>query len=314
MRSDAPNYRQLRECLVEERFDDIPLALTPDYSVELWSRGKFRVKEGRIFHGEQPLPAELNGRIMSMVRAGDNPENLLNFWERLRRNPSARSVEQLFPFLEHQGIAIDRDGGFLAYKGVKMDYKDAYTGTVDNRPGQTHRMERNLISDDPRTPCHFGFHVGALGYAGSFSERVVICKVDPEDVVCIPYDHSAQKMRVCAYAVVGEHGAQLPDTNYDLEADIGDDDLSWDESDEDDEFTASGPVDCDTQAKIDVAAQTIAPRGFSRLHKMDVEKLLDQPTDELRRYASKGLKIINASRIPGGKVALIHAITLARGF
>lgn len=323
MRSDAPNFRQLREVLIEGRFDEVPLALSSDRLVEVWSHGKFRVEGGVIYHGDRRLPQQLNGRIMAMVRNGDDPQYLLNFWERLQRNPSSRSVEQLYPFLEHEGIAIDKDGTFLAYKGVRNDYRDAHTGKIDNRPGTSHRMERNLISDDPRTPCHFGFHVGALSYASTFSQRTIVCKVDPEDVVCIPYDESARKMRVCAYSVVGEYGAKLPDTNYDLEADIGDELEPCDECEgdclvdtdldlaESNEPTANELVG---DAILGIAQRLAAPRGFKRLHAMYIEELLDQSTEDLRRYASKGLKIVNASRIPGGKVALVQAISAARGF
>ena len=52
-------------------------------------------------------------------------------------------------------------------------------------------------------------HVGALAYAITFcsggGSRIVICEVDPENVVCVPYDCSQQKMRVCEYKVIGHH-------------------------------------------------------------------------------------------------------------
>ena len=78
------------------------------------------------------------------------------------------------------------------------------------------KVHRNRVSDDPNTPCHFGLHVGSLEYAQSFGERVVIVRVDPEHVVCVPYDCTSQKMRVCEYEVVGLHiEGHMPSTTID---------------------------------------------------------------------------------------------------
>jgi hypothetical protein len=165
-------------------------------------------EDGQFTYNGASLPTELNQRVIKMATAGDDPTALFNFWERLQKNPSKRSVDQLFSFLSHQGIPFEKDGTFLAYKGVRSDLKDAHSGKFDNSPGNVHEMPRNQISDDPNHACHEGFHVGALAYASGFSQRVVICRVDPEHVVCVPYDASAQKMRVCKYEVIGFHNGQ----------------------------------------------------------------------------------------------------------
>lgn len=41
-------------------------------------------------------------------------------------------------------------------------FKDHHSNKWENHPGKVLSMPRNKISDDPRTPCHEGFHVGAL--------------------------------------------------------------------------------------------------------------------------------------------------------
>lgn len=212
-----PQFINLRNALMEERWDDVPGHLTISTSLTTWAKGRFSVNAAMdtVSFDGSPLPKEINSRIISMSAAGKNPTALFLFYERLQRNPSMRSVEQLYAFLKHSGIPLTTDGCFLAYKGVKNDFTDAHTGKVDNRPGTVNKMSRNKISDDPREACHFGFHVGALQYAGGFSQRVVICKVDPEHVVCVPYDSSNQKMRVCEYKVIGNHGEALPDDIFD---------------------------------------------------------------------------------------------------
>src|SRR6185503_2904780 len=141
------------------------------------------------------LPQALRERALRMADQDQDPVGLARFWERLQKNPSKRAVDGLFTFLGHLGIPIQKDGTFLAYKGVREDLYDRHSHTNLNKPGSVFRMERNKISDDPRTACHEGLHVGAHAYASTFSEREVVCQVKPEDVVCIPYDEHAQKMR-----------------------------------------------------------------------------------------------------------------------
>lgn len=154
-----------------------------------------------------------------MVTRDEDPTKFFLFWERLQQNPSYRSVEQLWRFLSQKGIPFTKDGCFLAYKSVRSNYLDHHSGEYDNTPGRINRMDRNKVSDDPQTPCHEGFHVGALEYARTFGGSpsiIVVCKVNPKDVVCVPYDSSSQKMRVCEYKVVGIHNGQfLPDTSFD---------------------------------------------------------------------------------------------------
>jgi hypothetical protein len=104
---------------------------------------------------------------------------------------------------------------------VNPDYTDKYSGTVDNTPGQKpERMERSQVDDNPNNHCSNGYHVGALGYAGpggwynSPRDKVMICKVDPADVVSVPNDHGCQKMRCCYYEPVGEFQGELQGVVY----------------------------------------------------------------------------------------------------
>ena len=362
----SPQFLSLRKAILAERWKDVPKNLTIAKSINTWAKGKFTITGETFMYEGQPVPASLNARIVKMAKAGEDPTALFNFFERLQKNPSMRSVEQLWSFLEHEGIPLTKDGCFLPYKGVKQDFKDAHTGTIDNRPGTTHEMPRNKISDDPREACHFGFHVGALAYAKSFSERVVICKVDPEHVVCVPYDYNSQKMRVCKYSVIGLHnGVPLESTtheeaavtqltpgmeepeNYDPENDFLADpceecgrkipsELSYEDNRYHDSSCSlfepdhppveekrkasapKAPVKKVTgrdkkkahKAKKKEAKKLLA--GFEKLNKMDSVALFEQSIDTLRAHAGKGLKVIGASKIPGGKTALIATILEAR--
>jgi len=350
----SPQFVNLRQALLDERWADVPNHLTVSKSLTTWAKGKVTVDENleKFFFEGEAIPADINSRILSMAAAGKDPTPLFLFWERLKRNPSMRSVEQLYSFLKHGNIPITKDGCFLAYKGVKNDYTDGHSGTVDNRPGTVNKMSRNKVSDDPRTACHYGFHVGAYGYAGTFSQRTVICKVDPEHVVCVPYDHNGQKMRVCEYKVIGNYGELLPDDIID-EADLASDapmqsdpadendtafngDVEYDNMDEGDadepedeeegdEEEEDEPEDVDIDetgeeepkeefdgVKATPGQKLVIPKKFKKFAELPFEELMKKQIHELRNFATHGLKIIGASKIPGGKTQLIAKIIEVR--
>lgn len=319
----AANFADLRAALFNEQWDRVPKLLTVGAKVADWAKGDFTVKGDEIRFKGETLPSKLNNRIVAMAAEGGDPTPFFRFWEKLQRNPSWRSVQQLYPFMEHGGISLDQDGNLLAYKSVRQDWKDHHTGTVDNSPGSKHEMARNKISDDPHQACHYGYHVGALRYAQSFGgqgSRLVICRVDPADVVCVPYDSAHEKMRVCRYEVIGVYGTKLPDTVF-----VGD---KLDEKREADLSRPAPPpapdlgLDDDDEFDEDFKAEALKAKPAKRqgvaswedpaLDKMDEVDLLSQSLDLLRRYAALKLKVVGASKIPGGKFALVQAILKAR--
>ncbi len=309
----AVNFDKLQAAILDNDWKAVPSFLTVAKTITEWSSGDFKLVDGKILHKTKEVPKGLHERLLAMVTEGSDPKSLMRFWERLQENPSRRSVQMLFEFLQHSGIPITEDGHFLAYKGVKSDYKDSYTGTIDNSPGASPpRIPRNEVSDDPRTSCHFGYHVGALSYAQRFSSRTIICKVDPADVVCVPYDSSQQKMRLTYYTVVGNYGGRLNDGAITKE-EVG-------VETKPDEAKPTEPV----EAKPVRFVKDAKPKGakptktkpsaddFNDLAELDQVDLLNQTLDRLRKYATYGLKIVGASKIPGGKYALTTRIVEVR--
>lgn len=359
----APQFNALRKAILAEDWKAVPKNLTVAKSIKDWAKGKFTLKGDNFYFDGQEIPNNINSRIIEMATKGEDPTPLFKFWERLQKNPSMRSVQQLWPFLEHKGIPITKEGTFLAYKGVKNDFKDAHTRTIDNKPGVINKMPRNQISDDPNHACHVGFHVGALRYAQSFSERVVVCEVDPEHVVCVPYDSSQEKMRVCEYKVRGNHNGEfLPSTTFeeDKTADAPEaEEVEWPPYDPEKDFLAEPCEECgakmpaeylDTDCSYHLVEcskydeftpeeepeKKVPPKkvkgkdkkkahkalkkagkklaqNFDRLKKMTMADLMNESLDTLRDYAGKGLKIVGASKVPGGKTALVSLILKTRG-
>lgn len=213
LRHDQQGFKEVAAALREKRWADALRLSNSGHFVAEWSQGAFTFKNNDlIYKGDRRIPEKLFDKIRGAARSGKNPRGLVCFWERLQKNPSYRSVEQLFNFLAHRNVSISEDGFILAFKGVRQDYKDAHSGTFLNTPGSAFEMARNLVSDDPEVACHEGFHVGDLSYARGFSARTVLVAVDPADVVCIPKDADARKMRCCRYKVLANynHGAELP--------------------------------------------------------------------------------------------------------
>lgn len=335
VQAGTPQYHSLRRAIFDEQWESIEKLVTLSGSLQQWLGDKFVVDGRAISYDGVPLADSLSRRIFAMAAAGESPEPLFKFYERLHKNPSFQSRTQLYDFLTHVGVPIEPDGTFLAYKGVKHDYTDGHSGTVDNSPGRVNKMARNLISDNPAVACHVGFHVGALQYAHNFSDRVVICRVDPEHVVCVPNDHSFQKMRVCEYLVVGNWtGAGdsefMPSTTVEVDVDTSDDpDWGGDvEGEDQDEYDNAPSVDYDAladgatpepakaktvepkPARI-VAGKPAAPKA-AKFARMSPATLMEQPIEDLRKYASAHLKIVGASKMPGGKATLISKILKVR--
>lgn len=303
IRKDAVNYRDLVSALLAEDESLIDRCLTLCGVVRNWfaKYPEIEVAGETLKYKGVDVPQSISDRIHAMITSGDDPEVMIRFWERLSRNPSWRSTQQLYTFLQHNNIPLTPEGKILAYKAVRSDWKDFHSGKIANNLGAELSMPRNQISDDPNEACHVGFHVGALAYAESFGDddrRMLVCEVDPEHVVSVPYDASAMKMRVCQYKVVGLVAAPMSSTVQKVEPDFEEEDGDdWDDEDYECDCDGEGCGYCeDPELTSPPPASTSTP---------DLESMT---LDQLRRYASGTLKMVGASKIPGGKLALLQRI------
>lgn len=202
---DHINYSKILEKVVAGDFDGIEPMLNIAKGIEEYTFGKIVIRNGQLFYGEHEIRNTLVDRILGNMRDGACFKRYVAFLDKLLENPSSRSLDQLYDFLKYTCLRIADDGFVYAYKGITSDWKDAYTGKIDNSVGKTITMPRNLISDDPDHACHKGLHCGTIKYAREYSgSRLVIVKVHPKDVVSVPKDCTWQKCRVCEYTVVAE--------------------------------------------------------------------------------------------------------------
>lgn len=215
--ADHPNYDKLLHAARtgnRTQFDKF-------YDIKKEINNKYRnvtIRDGVVYYKDEPIDHRISERIVDYVREGNDPEPFCLFLDNMMSNPSPKSISELFGFLEHRHMPITRDGCFLAYKTVRDNYRDKYSGKVDNSVGQIIEMPREKVDPNAQRTCSYGYHVGSFEYAGpggwynSERDKVVIVKVNPHDAVSVPADHNAQKLRVCKYEVVSEYAQKLPST------------------------------------------------------------------------------------------------------
>ena len=65
-------------------------------------------------------------------------------------------------------------------------------------------MDRSLVNADRNVTCSTGLHVASLKYARDCygGQVLVVCKVNPKNVISVPIDYSGMKMRTCEYTVL----------------------------------------------------------------------------------------------------------------
>jgi hypothetical protein len=252
---DHPNYHKIKEALKLKNFKNFEKLLDTGAALKKLSKGVCTVQFGEVYFNGQPLHNVVTTRILQLMREGFPFEPMLRFLENLMMNPSERSRNELYGFLEHHNIPITEDGCFLAYKSVSGDYYSKASGSLKlesgsdkggrilNKPGEKIRCSRSQVDDEAGRTCSNGLHVGALSYSGPggwynhSGDKCVVVKVNPADAVSVPADHNAQKLRVCAYEVLYDYDGALEAPvysgegqkyNYDDSQDYSDDETSYD--------------------------------------------------------------------------------------
>lgn len=196
---------KLIEALRKNDLKSIPDLVSAAKKIEKYSDGNFLVKNGEILVDGKRVPGPLGKKIMNFSDEGLPYQPLINFAKKLQNNPSFRSVNELFLFLEKNDHPITEDGNFIAYKKVRDNFLDVHSGTFDNSVGNVLEVPRNQVDDNPEVTCSYGLHVANFEYATHFYSggKMLEVEVDPADVVSVPVDYDNSKMRVCKYKVLG---------------------------------------------------------------------------------------------------------------
>jgi len=220
-------YQKVVDAIKAADWQTVENIIDPKKVVLNYGNGNVAIQGDKLFWKGNEMHGAIVKRMVQMLQEGFPVEPLVNFMDNMMQNPSYRSVNELYGFLEKNNLPITPDGHFLAYKKVRDDYKDVYSGKFDNSVGQIVEMERNQVNDDARQTCSAGLHFCSEGYLGHFGgARVMILKINPRDVVSIPTDYDNSKGRACRYEVVGEVGVN-PDDEVEFTAAVQDNANSW---------------------------------------------------------------------------------------
>lgn len=227
-------FNKLKEAIKAKNWDEVKNLIEPKNVVLKFGKGNVSIEGEKIFWKGQEMHNSLTKRMVQMLHEDYDIAPLVAFMENLMMNPSKRSVNELYGFLDKNTLPITEDGFFLAYKRVEGDYLDVHSKTVLNKPAQymtqeeaaslpitagkrkevtidvvdgltVVSMERNNVEDDQNKTCADGLHFCSKDYLNSFGgSRIIIVRINPADVVSIPNDYNNAKGRCSRYTIVDE--------------------------------------------------------------------------------------------------------------
>ncbi len=166
----------------------------------------------------------LSAFIIDLMNADDDEswKAYVAFMEKLYTNPSKRSQDHLFKFIEANGLQVTPDGDIVLYKGTKDDGKSTHAGYgivdgvefkhdyLQNDIGVVVEIPRSMVDENPDVHCSTGLHVGAFEYVtGHWSSTwptMWVALVNPRDVVAVPTDFESSKIRVTRYTIAAKLG------------------------------------------------------------------------------------------------------------
>ena len=237
MASSHPSWALANEALASENWDELGKLFDVQTAVANYvdEETGIEVRDGAIYYEGEVVHNLVVDKVLDFMSKNLPFKPLLKFLVKLMDNPSRRSVDELYKFLEHKSMPITPEGNFLAYKGVNNEHKDFYSGKFDNSVGQVLEMRRNGVCDDANIGCSYGFHAGTYEYAKGYASGggyLMVVEIDPSDVVSVPHDCDCQKLRTAKYTVVGEYehidAPPMDDTFTDEWYDYDDEDIDDD--------------------------------------------------------------------------------------
>lgn len=213
--ADKPDYDAAIKLLEVGRVAEA-FALATKYKADLnpalkviFGNSTVTYEHGQLVVDGKIMSGEVSVRINDFVKRKIPPQALMAFVARVQQNPSYRARHDLFNWIDKNNMPITADGCFIAFKIVKADYWDIYTGrTFLHTVGSVVEMPRGEVDDNPNNTCSAGAHFCGEGYlphyGSSKGNRIVVLKIAPEDVVAFPTDYNLAKGRAYRYQVISE--------------------------------------------------------------------------------------------------------------
>lgn len=242
---DHPHFEDIKQALRDKDYSRIEGLIDVAGSIKTYVEAVpeaegVSVADGIITVDGYDFPPEVSAKVLRMIREGAPADPIYRHLRKIMQNPRPAARREFLLFAVANDFLIAEDGDFLAYRSVRADYKDKYTGTIDNSVGQVVEIPRDEVDDRRDVTCSFGLHFASYNYAatqygqGAHSgDHVMVVKINPKDVVAIPSDYNNQKGRCCRYEVIAERTDYQPlphrevyDSGLDFGAPASDND-SW---------------------------------------------------------------------------------------
>ena len=207
-------FIKLKEAIKIKAWDIVEQVVSLPSAIALFSSGRIKVFQNEIYYDGKVVHNSVAERILEFIKEGFPFEPLVLFLEKLMTNPDQRSIEQLYNYLNIYKLPICEDGDFIAQKKVSSDFKDLHTGSFDNSVGRIVEEDRSVLDPNPTKGCGRGLHVGSEDFVSRFGSNgvTILCKINPRDVVSIPFEANYAKMRVCRYEVIATLGGNNNDS------------------------------------------------------------------------------------------------------
>jgi hypothetical protein len=265
--SSHPNFNEIVRLAVENDPTVIDMFDVAEAANRIFQRISERVTVSgdTLFFDGEPVDNSMANLAMRFMREGSDFEPIVLFMENLAQNPNEHSRQMLFDWLRVHDFTINDKGNIVAYKGVALDDSEdgvfrsissgtaisdgvEHKGAIPQRIGSVVEMPRNSVEHDPYNGCSYGLHAGTWSYASGFARGAVLeVEIHPRDVVSVPTDCGAQKLRTCRYTVLSVteqenttalHGAEYVASNYDWSSEFSEpDDMGYeDDYDEDEDY------------------------------------------------------------------------------
>jgi hypothetical protein len=212
-----PNFTKISDAIKAGNWSDIDAMIDIPAAVKRFSDGELEVFDNEVLFQGEPLHNAAVDRLLTLMNQGFDVKPLVNFLNRVVNNPDPRAITGLYAWLERGKLPIAPDGCIIAYKLVRQDFMDLYTGKFDHTPGNIVSQSRFKCDSDPNQTCSSGLHFCSAEYLpmyGGRDAKVVLVKIDPADVVAFPHDYGISKGRCCRYEVMQEIDRETASTFF----------------------------------------------------------------------------------------------------
>ena len=215
--NNLERFNQVHTLCLEGKFDEIAeLTLSPKAVNAYCAGSQLSISpEGIATIDDEVLPSALSEVIVNLYKEGAPIDCFVNFWNKLKLNPFATTVERLYYHIDKFNITLLPDGNLLMYKVVKRTenpnvFIDIWSQTIRQSVGDTIEVPYNKVDNRNEVSCSYGLHSCEWDYvpmyrsAMSGVDVVINVSVNPKDICAIPYGNIS-KIRGRCYTILEEN-------------------------------------------------------------------------------------------------------------